>query len=171
MPCFTLQRFNSKLVRLKGRTAEKTKTSPKCFNSKLVRLKAIVTPSFIAGYLSFNSKLVRLKAFLPLVLSYQVLKRCFNSKLVRLKAVRITFKDNTQAQFQFQTGSIKSRASLSVRLVSMLFQFQTGSIKSFRRVQGRKCRHGFNSKLVRLKVRMKLHMLSTKLVSIPNWFD
>ena len=71
--------------------------------------------------------------------------------------------------FQFQTGSIRSNAMKEViELAISLFQFQTGAIKS-RYVH--MCSSGtcarFNSKLVRLKVRLR----NRRGVSIPNWFE
>ena len=55
----------------------------------------------------------------------------FNSKLVRLK-VRAEKSEVELSTFQFQTGSIKSRAIYRQAQTRSRFQFQTGSIKSQR---------------------------------------
>ena len=62
-PLLTLQRFNSKLVRLKGdNIAGEECRCHLSFNSKLVRLKVWETGGFLYRTVCFNSKLVRLKA-------------------------------------------------------------------------------------------------------------
>ena len=53
--------FNSKLVRLKGKTQNLLTLTQQSFNSKLVRLKED-SPHRKLKKLRFNSKLVRLKA-------------------------------------------------------------------------------------------------------------
>ena len=61
--------------------------------------------------------------------------------------------------FQFQTGAIKRRHVIGARGVqSCEFQFQTGAIKSRISICGKTALSRFNSKLVRLKVRLWLTM-------------
>ena len=58
-----LERFNSKLVRLKAKLAKFSMRSLNSFNSKLVRLKGTPDPNASPRRgCCFNSKLVRLKA-------------------------------------------------------------------------------------------------------------
>ena len=73
----------------------------------------------------------------------------FYSKLVRLKAVTDQVTAYADAQFLFQTGSIKrvTIAHLGKHIIR------------------------FYSKLVRLKVAAVVQPLSASAVSIPNWFD
>ena len=76
------------------------------FNSTLVRLKesfSTMSGQVVSG---FNSTLVRLKGERALIIVH--LDHCFNSTLVRLKEVGepgVAYK----VEFQFHTGSIKSR--------------------------------------------------------------
>ncbi len=79
-------------------------------------------------------------------------KQSFNSKLVRLEEKHKHHVRLPDAEFQFQTGSIKSSLSFSDRLNICAFQFQTGSIKRVSGVATQfRSKDGFNSKLVRLK--------------------
>ena len=78
----------------------------------------------------------------------------------------------TSNMFQFQTGSIKSIASLRRASVKNRFQFQTGSIKSIASISYDTYGFpSFNSKLVRLKGREVDRRVHFGIVSIPNWFD
>ena len=115
---------------------------------------------------------------------------------MRLKAVGVQL-DLTQAiVFQFQTGAIKSCTSAELYGVKPTsFQFQTGAIKSEDGCGESGCGGGcFNSKLVRLKEDIRLHLAPLYVefqfqtgaiksivvvsagprrlkVSIPNWCD
>ena len=74
----------------------------------------------------------------------------FNSKLVRLKGAPAKMFVDSTSGFQFQTGAIKSDDA------------RTALKQSYA---------GFNSKLVRLKVRVDDTVIDIELVSIPNWCD
>ena len=57
------------------------------------------------------------------------------------------------SKFRFQTGSIKSDTKGGVTSTGKMFRFQTGSIKRLSPVYSTDVTdHGFDSKLVRLKV-------------------
>jgi len=123
---------------------------------------------------SFNSKLVRLKLKSVFVTFTMTFMR-FNSKLVRLK-LGYAFDSPRPIYhlFQFQTGSIKTRASIISSKLLLKFQFQTGSIKTIKRAI--EFLHfailSFNSKLVRLKHNFRIFDKHRRdYVSIPNWFD
>ena len=77
-------------------------------------------------------------------------KQSFNSKLVRLEEKHKRHVRLPDAEFQFQTGSIKSKAVADKAKVES-FQFQTGSIKSRWKRLSLPDWESFNSKLVRLK--------------------
>ena len=162
--------FNSKLVRLKAVSSSETlERSEVRFNSKLVRLKGSTSsivfrctslfqfqtgsikrmgwmPAASAACQCFNSKLVRLKDQARTAVARR--RRGFNSKLVRLK-VQSVVRRAVAAEFQFQTGSIKSVRYIYLCAWYREFQFQTGSIKRTVLEQKR----------------------SISDVSIPNWFD
>ena len=77
----------------------------------------------------------------------------FNSILVRLKALMHINAVAVDCLFQFHTGSIKSWHEPRSH-VPRRFQFHTGSIKSLRLLKRLEiAKKGFNSILVRLKVR------------------
>ena len=96
----------------------------------------------------------------------------FNSTLVRLKGGSRLLSKLEGNEFQFHTGSIKSRTSQcqsrigNHRFNSTLVRLKVGNVrKEHARVVS------FNSTLVRLKVwRMKQRKRQPK-VSIPHWFD
>ena len=145
---FQRQCFNSKLVRLKVKHACPLQRLHHCFNSKLVRLKGTLACPPVLTVRGFNSKLVRLKVENSHDVNSEHLS--FNSKLVRLKVSRNRVSvSRTSSTFQFQTGSIKSYATM--RLVYPTLA-------------------SFNSKLVRLKGFSPTSTFPNN-VSIPNWFD
>ena len=81
---------------------------------------------------------------------------CFDSKLVRLKVeYKICCAYVSLVEFRFQTGSIKSSQFTALYPDAYQgFRFQTGSIKSKTVNPLRITFNGFDSKLVRLKVRL-----------------
>ncbi len=74
--------------------------------------------------------------------------------------------------FQFHIGSIQRATPMRKRKLKVLFQFHIGSIQSLMIVAGCSPFEGFNSTLVRFKVRgppaAQRHQSG---VSIPHWFD
>ena len=83
--------------------------------------------------------------------------RSFNSTMVRLKVTGMRGKRKLVVTFQFHNGSIKSHSDKPTRHRQLKFQFHNGSIKSdFKLDLGGSDRTGFNSTMVRLKVRANL---------------
>ena len=85
--------------------------------------------------------------------------------MVRLKDSKITQIMSNTTSFQFHYGTIKSRTSYSHRDMKRMFQFHYGTIKrSISKYNNLSPQSGFNSTMVRLKVRlliiMKIFLLS-----------
>ena len=78
----------------------------------------------------------------------------FNSIVVRLKAGPRIRGIDAQIEFQFHSGSIKSRSALMFRNTDVAFQFHSGSIKSVRIIALGQAMMCFNSIVVRLKARL-----------------
>ena len=118
------------------------------FNSKLVQLEAQERLAQLNLFTGFNSKLVRLEAEQTI---WQIAFIWgFNSKLVQLEVNTNVDLSGLDLTFQFQTGSIRSRAFAILEARAML---------------------SFNSKLVRLEGHLQFWQRVRCYVSIPNWFD
>ena len=145
------ERFNSKLVRLKGDEAAVVIAKSIMFQFQTGAIKSSVLSALEQGEVTgFNSKLVRLKGDDAGDVALSL--KCFNSKLVRLKGgVDAELVAGVAGEFQFQTGAIKSHPKRRAPTMRSL------------------C---FNSKLVRLKaVKPGVNPEKVYRVSIPNWCD
>ena len=120
---------------------------------------------------SINSKLVRLEAshISPTMFG----TNGFNSKLVRLEDTRFKERYPTLAEFQFQTGAIRSFFIVRVSVKIFVFQFQTGAIRSEYLGQNGPTENigfQFQTGAIRSRARDITPVLIHK-VSIPNWCD
>ena len=85
----------------------------------------------------------------------------FHNGSIKSKVYITTTKMDEMQGFQFHNGSIKRQDLADKRIImynATLFQFHNGSIKSSRNTQGAThgfCNSGFNSTMVRLKVRTR----------------
>ncbi len=119
----------------------------------------------------FNSTLVRLKAYSRQKPAGAALVG-FNSTLVRLKDAELPTATKEIEKFQFHTGSIKSKLTLSFQTSSTKFQFHTGSIKSNNLTEEITMALVFQFHTGSIKRRVARRAReSRKGVSIPHWFD
>ena len=121
-----------------------------CFNSKVVRLKAPMMRFFPTFKPSFNSKVVRLKGFLTEEI--EVLSYSFNSKVVRLKVMPYQVELKKNAEFQFQSGAVKSDFANGIFQKRLSFNSKVVRLKVGQLAGVRYNIRSFNSKVVRLKV-------------------
>ena len=144
--------FNSKLVRLEGKTHRSRRRASRSFNSKLVRLEGQMRKPGATPVRSFNSKLVRLEVNPQQNKPASLLQEFqFQTGAIRSETIRVISFSNML--FQFQTGAIRSSDGDAVQITKNEFQFQTGAIRSWEQMEldGLK-KQCFNSKLVRLEV-------------------
>ena len=122
-------------------------------------------------YGGFNSKLVRLKVLMRLTEPSRLSTFQFQTGSIK-SSIQIELGPVQLDLFQFQTGSIKSISDRILLTNTRMFQFQTGSIKSLRELTLKLDGDRFNSKLVRLKDKVRISTTHPcRHVSIPNWFD
>ena len=107
----------------------------------------------VTGLASFNSKMVRLKGQPATQMSAHRLFQFQNGSIKRVGGAIGSF---FSPVFQFQNGSIKSPSGNLKPSKEDMFQFQNGSIKRIRLWVVVFNPPGFNSKMVRLKVRCRL---------------
>ena len=91
--------------------------------------------------------------------------------MVRLKGTLRLESNAPILKFQFQNGAIKVAAERRKDKPYNTFQFQNGAIKSFCVIGFIMLPLSFNSKMVRLKAKLKRENGRYIIVSIPKWCD